>query len=143
MKAPKEFSYIFENLENLCNVLYIKAKLGVAIRKAYQEGQLEKLEQIKTKQIPALIRRLQKFEKGFYKQWMYENKDNGYQTHDLRIGGMIKRLQTVKNILTAYLNGEITIIYELEDKLLSFNEDATLDMLLWKDWKYIHSVYVG
>ena len=65
-----------------------------------------------------------------------------YQTHDLRLGGLVKRLQTVQTLLTDYAQGKIDVIYELEDELLRIDGEAELGMLLWKDWNYIHSVYV-
>ena len=140
--APEEFKYMFENLLNLAKVLQFKAKLGVDIRAFYKADDIEGLKNIANFRIPTLIRRLKSFEKGFYNQWMLENKGNGYQTHDLRLGGMIKRLQTVKNILQDYLESKIDKIYELEDCILKIDGDDALDMLLWKDWKYVHSLYV-
>ena len=141
-RAPEEFKYIFINLENLCKVLELKASLGVDIRKAYKAKDREQLQTIAKKRIPALIRRIRHFERGFYQQWMLENKDNGYQTHDLRLGGLCKRLQTVKGLLCDYLDGKIEEIYELRNDLQSVDGDDALGMLLWKDWKYMHSVYV-
>ena len=140
--APEEFRYIFETIEGLCKVLDLKAKLGVEIRKAYKFGDRVRLAQIAEKVIPALRRRITLFEKSFFAQWTQENKDNGYQTHDLRLGGMVKRLQTVQTLLTDYAQGKIDVIYELEDELLPFDGETELGMLLWKDWNYIHSVYV-
>lgn len=140
--APEEFKYIFENLYNLCGVLELKSMLGVNIRKAYKSGDKAELKNIAERTIPLLTRRIKVFEKGFHKQWMNENKDNGYQTHDLRLGGLLKRLKTVKDLLTDYIDGKIDTIYELEDHLLQIRGDEALDMLLWKDWKYIHSAYV-
>ena len=140
--APEEFRYIFVTLERFCKVLDLKAKLGVEIRKAYKSGDRVHLAQIAQKDIPVLIRRLKRFEKSFFAQWTEENKDNGYQTHDLRLGGMVKRLQTVQTLLTDYAQGKIDVIYELEDELLPIDGETELGMLLWKDWNYIHSVYV-
>jgi hypothetical protein len=73
---------------------------------------------------------------------MTENKDNGYQTHDLRLGGLIKRLQTVKMMLLEFVDGKKKEIYELRDEILPIDGGEALGMLLWKDWKYIHSAYV-
>lgn len=140
--APEEFRYIFETIEGLCKVLDLKAKLGVEIRKAYKFGDRVRLAQIAEKVIPALRRRITLFEKSFFAQWTQENKDNGYQTHDLRLGGLVKRLQTVQTLLNDYAQGKIDVIYELEDELLRIDGEAELGMLLWKDWNYIHSVYV-
>ena len=141
-KAPEELKYIFVNLKNLCKALKYKAKLGLNIRKAYKAKDMNALMEIANETIPVLIKRLAEFEKGFYKQWTKENKDNGYQTHDLRLGGLIKRLETVKTLLDSFIKGEIKKIYELEDDVIKPDDASALSMLLWKDWKYIHSVYV-
>ncbi len=140
--SPIEFKYIFENLENLCKVLQYKATLGIDIRKSYQTKNIEALKLIANKRIPSLIKSLKTFEKGFYIQWMKENKSNGYQTHDFRLGGLIKRLYTVKLLLNDYINGKISEIDELRDQLINIEDGHARSMLLWKDWKYMASVYI-
>jgi len=140
--APEDFKYIFENLRNLCKVLQYKARLGLDIRKAYKEKDIDSLNRLANEQIPALIERIYVFEKGFYAQWLQENKTNGYQTHDTRIGGMVKRLQTVQDLLNRYIVGQIAEIEELRDEIVSIEGEDALGMLLWKDWKYITSVYI-
>ncbi len=141
-KAPKSFKYIFGNLQNLCKVLRYKATLGVDIRSAYKANDKKTLSEIANERIPSAIKAVTTFEKGFFRQWMYENKTNGYQTHDTRLGGMVKRLQTVSLLLNEYIDGKICKIEELEGDLLPIEGDDALGMLLWKGWTYITSAYV-
>ena len=131
-----------EILALLCDVLAIKWDLGLRLRSAYQNKDLSALKNIADNEIPVLIDKLIVFKQMFYTRWMAENKTNGFQTHDLRIGGVVERLKTVKILVDAYQNGEITEISELEEKLLPQDENNTLDMLLWTTWKRIHTLYV-
>lgn len=129
--APTEFKYIFKNIENFCNVLVLKATLGRDLRKAYQANDVETLKRIADQRIPCLIRRLKIFEKGFFQQWMIENKDNGYHTHDNRLWGLVKRLQTTKVLIEEYLDGKRTEIYQLKDEVLMLDGDDALNTILW------------
>ena len=133
---------ILEVLGPLCDVLEIKWDLGLRIRKAYREQNAHSLRTIAEKDIPELIGRLLILKSVFFEQWMGENKSNGFQTHDLRIGGLAERLSTISKLLISYLDGDIAEISELDEELLPMNEDAALDMLLWTTWKRIHSIYV-
>lgn len=129
--APSEFKYIFKNVGNFCSVLELKATLGRDIRKAYQAKHIEELDTIASKRIPRLIRRIKKFEKGFFEQWMYENKDNGYQTHDNRLWGLIKRLITTKKLIEEYIAGKREEIYQMRDELLTIDGEDALNIILW------------
>lgn len=126
----------------LCDALKIKWDLGLRLRSAYQKNDLSTLKNISENEIPALIDKLALFKQAFYARWMLENKTNGFQTQDLRLGGVVERLRTVKLLLEAYLGGEIAEISELEEELLQQDENNTLDMLLWTTWKRIHTLYV-
>ena len=48
----------------------------------------------------------------------------------------------MKGLISDYLDGNTEEIYELRNDLQNVEGDDALGMLLWKDWKYIHSVYV-
>ncbi len=129
--APAEFKYIFTTIESFCKVLELKATLGLDVRRAYQANDLAALRSIAKKRIPCLIKRVQAFEKAFFAQWMLENKDNGYHTHDNRLWGLIKRLQTTKVLIEEFIKGKRTAIYELQDGLLTLEGDDALNTILW------------
>ena len=141
-KCKGEESRMISILIRLCEILSIKWNLGLRIRGAYQNNDQAALKKIADDDIPKLIKWLDEFNFAFYKAWMNENKTNGYQTHDLRLGGLSARFGTVRRILTSYLDGEISDIHELSEKLLDFDENTSLDMLLWTTWRRIHSIYV-
>ena len=132
----------FDIMISLCNVLEIKWDLGLRVRDAYQRDDREALYQISDVDIPELLNRLARFKPLFYRGWMAENKTNGFGTHDLRLGGVSDRIRTVRMLINSYLNNEIKSISELDEKLLDFDENSTLDMLLWTTWKRIHTIYV-
>ena len=41
-----------------------------------------------------------------------------------------------------YINGNISEIDELRDELIDVEDSHARSMLLWKDWKYMTSVYI-
>jgi hexosaminidase len=44
--------------------------------------------------------------------------------HDIRLGGLIGRINTVQMRLSAYINGEITELDELEQEILPFKQQS-------------------
>ena len=121
-----EYGYIFESLSALCSVLELKADLGVRTRKAYSSGNKDVLANV-AKDYLEIIRRLEEFHKAFCYQWHKENKPFGWEIQDARLGGLILRLKTCHNRLTAYLRGDLARIEELEEEILP-----------WSGSEYIH-----
>lgn len=122
-KRVGEYSYLFETLAALCSVLELKADLGVRTRKAYLAGDRETLVQI-AKDCLEIIRRLEVFHQAFSYQWHMENKPFGWEVQDARLGGLMQRLKTCRNRLTAYLSGELNKIEELEEEILPWSGSA-------------------
>lgn len=125
-KRAGAYGYIFETLSALCSVLELKADLGVRTRKAYLAGNKKDLAKV-ADDYPESIRRLEDFHKAFCRQWHIENKPFGWEIQDARLGGLMQRLRTCHNRLTAYLNGELDAIEELEEEILP-----------WSGSEYIH-----
>ena len=101
-----EYRYIFETQFALLKVLKKKVLLGVELRSAYQQkdkdGLLKSLRDLKqTKKLIVAF-------KESMKQWYLENKAFGYEIQDLRIGGILQRIDTAILKLNQYLNGQIT-----------------------------------
>lgn len=114
-----EYTYLFENLANLCDVLEVKAELGLRTRKAYQtqdKGALKAL----LKDYEEAARRLKVFRKSFRELWMKENKSYNWEVHEIRLGGLYARIQDCKERLEAYLAGEVTEIPELTETILPY-----------------------
>ena len=80
-------------------MLAIKAELGVKIKAAYDNRELETLKKISSEILPELITRLNTFRDNLETQWLYENKPFGFEIQDIRIGGLLRRLETAREQL--------------------------------------------
>lgn len=118
-KQSKNFGYVFDTLSKLCKVLALKYDLGVRTRAIYKSEKRDEL--------PMLINDFKKTEsaiKSFYKAfndlWHCENKPNGFEVHEARLGGLLLRMQSCRKKLQAYASGKIDSISELDETLLDF-----------------------
>jgi hypothetical protein len=114
------YGYIFQSMSKLCDVLSIKYELGRKTREAYQKGDKESLKSL-VLDYKKLDKKLKAFHIAFRNVWYTENKPNGFEVHDVRIGGLEKRLEVCHERLIEYLDGKIDKIPELEEKLLDFH----------------------
>ena len=116
-KRDSQFAYIFKSYEALCNALIKKSTYSKRLYAAYHNKDeatmcalLDELSDIKLD--------LQKFYSAFRTLWLKENKSFGMEIMDVRIGGLIARIETVSIILSDYLKGRTEKIYELEEERL-------------------------
>ncbi len=108
----KEWGYIFSSLYKLGEADSILCTLGKKIRLAYESKEdLAPCIEL-TKRASSY---LEEFIKAYEKQWALENKAFGYEKQLLRLGGLKERIRYVIDTLTAYQNGEIKQIDELEE----------------------------
>jgi len=119
LSKDNDYSTVFATLSALCNVLELKAEIGVRTRKAYTEKDTVALKNI-IKDYDEILVRLDSFYEAFKKQWDKENKPQGFEVQDARIGGLSKRISHCKERLEQYINGEIDIIEELNEKMLDY-----------------------
>ncbi|MEG1710722.1 MAG: beta-N-acetylhexosaminidase [Clostridia bacterium] len=113
-----KWDYLFDSASALCEVLYIKYDLGVVTRKAYKEGDKEKLIDLAYKDYNLLIKRIENFYTKFKTLWSIENKPNGFDVQDIRLGGLLMRVKNCRERLLQYVDGAINKIDELEEELL-------------------------
>ena len=129
-KKQSEFSYLFASLSALCSVLASKAGLGLEIVQAYKQKDTEKLKQcILT--LEETERRTEVFYCLYKTQWKKENKTIGFEVHDIRFGGLIRRFQHCRELLTAFINGELQKIEELEEERLPYFIHRNNDVDVW------------
>ena len=114
-----EYGYIFDCLSKLCKVLEIKAELGVRVRKAYQSDDRAALSRL-VDEMTALEARLQVFHQSFSTLWHTENKPQGFEVQDARIGGLMRRVATCKQRLQAYLSGELDRLEDLQEEIIEY-----------------------
>lgn len=136
--AEKEsrFSYLFTTLADLCDLLEVKANLGVRITEAYKSKDKEMLKHLAEESIPETLRRLDVFLKSFRYQWHKENKSFGFEIQLIRIGGLKERILYAKEQILNYLEGRISQIEELEEEKLPFayflqDDPAKVNYNLW------------
>lgn len=115
-----EFSYLFDNLAALCDVLEIKAELGIRTRKAYQEEDKQELQRLICDYRES-IHRVGEFRRTLRNVWMKENKPYGWDIQEMRLGGLKARLQDCSERLQEYLDGKVKNIPELEEELLPYS----------------------
>lgn len=112
-----EYGYLFRSLRALCAFLSVKAALGIRTRAAYLSGDKKAAKALST-DYDAALERLDAFYAAYEQQWMHENKPQGFDVVDLRIGGQRQRLLHCRDRLLAYAEGRLDRIEELEEPVL-------------------------
>ncbi len=117
LRKHERWGYLFDTLHALCKVTALKCDIGTRIRDAYEKE--DKAELVK---VIADLRKLKRLVRQFYlafrRQWMIENKGHGFDVSDIRIGGVMTRVEHCADRLQDYVDGKISQIEELEEKLL-------------------------
>ena len=131
-----EYSYLFESLKSLAEVVYLKYDAGVALRDAYRKKDRKKLKKFADDILPELIDKTEKFYLSFRARWYRDNKPFGFDVQDIRIGGLIRRIKNTVITLNEYLDGKTEVIAELEENILNFHcnvdYDKSILLNLWK-----------
>ena len=116
-ESHAEYGYLFRSLRTLCAFLSVKADLGIRTRAAYLSGDKKAAKALCT-DYDAALERLDAFYAAYEQQWMHENKPQGFDVIDLRIGGQRQRLLHCRDRLLAYAEGRLDRIEELEEPVL-------------------------
>lgn len=120
LTSNAEYGFIFNTMKTLCEVLAVKYDLGVRTRKAYfAENSKAELQSL-LKDYDELVVRIERFYEDFRAQWMWENKPQGFEVQDARLGGLIYRIWHCKKRITDYIEDKIPNIVELEEEVLDF-----------------------
>lgn len=145
MEFSPNFKEIFEYAYLLAYVLEIKAELGIRLRKAYKNNNIQELKKISGSEIVTLLERVQLFENAFKKMWMSTYKVFGYEVIDMRIGALKSRLCFAKERVDGYINGAIGCIDELEQEILPYNlrDEALKDGLNARTTSHIKYISAG
>lgn len=85
------------------------------------------------------IQAVERLAEGWQRLWMSNLKPNGYEVIDLRLGGVIQRLKSARARFSAWAEGTLTHIPELEEEKLPLlrREDGTFAQL--NSWAQIAS----
>ncbi len=138
-----KFAYIFNCLSSLCEVLSVKYELGVKTRKAYSEKDKKTLKGL-VKEYSAVIEKIKKFYSDFKTAWGGDNKPFGFEIQDIRLGGLILRVEHLRKVLKDYLKGNIKEIPELKEKILNIEtgKEESGEIPVFNDWKTNVSVNI-
>lgn len=117
MKKNEEWGYLFATQQALCEVLALKADLGIRTRNVYESKDKDALKDLIT-DYRKLQKKLEIFYKTYKKQWYIENKPHGFDVQDIRIGGLMTRIESCADRLENLFEDRIQVIEELEEKQL-------------------------
>lgn len=114
MEKYPEYAYAFKVQKALCKVLATKWNMGVRITQSYLNGDKGALRKIADEEIPETVKNVEELYVAFRAQWYKEAKQNGFEVHDIRLGGLIMRLKNIADRINEYCNGLTDRIEELE-----------------------------
>ncbi len=140
--AKGQYDYIFKNMAVLARIMQVKYELGVELRQAYHANDREKMLKL-TEQMDKTVRQISVFIKTLKVQWFKENKPQGFEVQEYRLGGVMQRIKGCKERVLAYLNGDLENIPELEEVLYPdvwLGRDARTGRQLYNDFQLIASV---
>ncbi len=115
--TSKKYGYLFEYMASLSDVIEIKYDLGKRARDAYKAGDRAALIAL-LPDFDVCATRVKKFHRAFSIVWHKENRPHGFEIHDMRLGGVIMRLESAMKRIKSYLAGGIDKLEELEEELL-------------------------
>ncbi len=111
----RRWGYIFRMERDLCNLLAVKCDLGKRTRRLYTENNKEALLTLANEDYAECVRLLRIFYRSFKNYWLRDKKSYGFEVQDVRLGGMILRLEECARTLRAWCKGDIAHIAELEE----------------------------
>lgn len=116
------YGYLFDTQQKLCQLMALKYGFGLRLRKAYQEKDHRALIACML-ECETILEKMENFYTAFEKQWHIENKPHGFDIQDLRLGGVMRRMEHVKRKISRYLHGATDTIPELEENILPYETD--------------------
>ncbi len=109
-----EWRPLFESQQMLCEVLAIKAELGVRTHEVYCSKDKEAL-LLLIKDYQLLLKKLDKFYRAFKAMWFSINKPHGFDIQEIRLTGLMGRVRGCMERLQDLADGKIDVIEELEE----------------------------
>ena len=134
------YGYIFKTLAALCDVLEVKSTLGLRTRRIYRSGNRIAVSELVT-EYKRLEKLLEIFYRRFRMQWDRECRQNGFENHDIRLGGLMRRVKHCREILEEYAAGKREVIPALEEDILPFANGKEGESILYNDWLNTSSVH--
>jgi hypothetical protein len=108
---------------HLSKVIAIKCDIRKNLVAAYKKKDKKELRRLLKEEVEPLIKEARKLWKIHRQMWLDTYKPFGLEVIEIRYGGLITRLESLKDRLGKYLKGEIISIPEFETQLLKFKDD--------------------
>lgn len=134
-----KFAYLFDTAYTLLDAVLEKYDFGARLIAAYGANDRETLAAL-VKDLGRIEKKVRVFYKAFSAQWYRENKPNGMEVHDARLGGLLGRILACKARLTGYLSGDISALEELEEERLGGYERTK--GLMYNNWAELISANI-
>jgi hypothetical protein len=78
---------------------------------------------------------IRKYGDALEKQWLAENKSYGFDVQEVRLAGLIARVESCKRRLLELSDGRITRIEELECEILPFGGNARGESVRYQSYR--------
>lgn len=111
---------ILELYIHLADVLSVKAGIGNRLCAAYKAKDMAGLKKIANEEIPSCMEKVKEYKRCREAVWDKESKIYGFEVLDIRIGGLLARMETAQRRLLAYAGGRIDSLPELEEERLPY-----------------------
>ena len=144
-ESNSDYGFIFKPLRLLCECLYYKADLGIVLRRLYKASDKAGLKALCKTRFTPLIKKLEEFYDAFVAYWDTLFKPHGFDVMDVRIGGLIRRIEHCAQKVQAYVAGKTDRIPELEEQLLDVEgkgTDGEKGPLCYNNWAQIVSANI-
>lgn len=125
-KGKFSMDAVFHYYNMLAEILSLKSMLGIAIRKAYRGGDRETLVLL-AERIRRLLPLVSRLKEKREELWFTECRPFGFEVLDIRIGGVMVRLESAEKRLHYYLEGKVEILEELEEPMIVYQDDPADD----------------
>ena len=126
----------------LADALSVKAPLGRKLYEAYGKKDRQALEALAEKEIPLAMEKIRAYRDSREALWNRESRIFGFEVLDIRIGGLLARLESAKKRVEAWVSGEVDSLPELEEPRLPFRpvkEGEEHTLCACNSWKTIIS----
>ena len=118
-ERSKNYKLMFFSYAALSKAVSVKYDLGYRTRVAYKNNDGKELCAVYDDYGKA-IEYVGEFIEAFRKFWTSVNKPHGFDVQDIRLGGLLQRLQYCKDKLGDYIEGEIKEIEEFDEPIVDY-----------------------
>ena len=138
----RNYAYLFEFYQKLCEILAIKYDLGYFTRLHYQNGDKKSLRSLLS-DYEKLVPMIEDFIEVARTAWYKSYKPHGFDVVELRLGGMLQRVKSCGKRLADYLCEKTEAIPELEEKLVYDHSENSLDRKMTDIGNYLRIATVN